>query len=139
MQTEIQRRGSRQKMAVLNAVAAYSDHPTADMIFLRVRGEMSGTSLSTVYRNLGILVDEGKLVAVSGPGAEVHYDHKTANHCHVQCRMCGKVSDVMHSPPDFSVLYPEEASGFEIDGVTVTFTGHCKECAAKQKEDGRQE
>ena len=137
MQTQAQRRGSRQKLAVLEAVTCYSDHPTADHIFLRVRKKLPGTSLSTVYRNLRILVEEGALIAVSGPGAEVHYDHETGNHCHVQCRVCGKVCDVTHEPLDFSALVPSSASGFTVEGVTVTFTGLCENCQLKQKKDGR--
>ena len=133
MENATVRRGSRQKMAVLEAVTRFCDHPTADVVFARVRENLPGTSLSTVYRNLGILVDEGRLIAVSGPGSEIHYDHETENHCHVQCRECGRVCDVRYAPVDFSALLPEDASGFTIDGVTVTFTGICSECMEKER------
>lgn len=127
------RRGSKQKKAVYNAVVDSADHPTADMIYLRVRRELPGTSLSTVYRNLGILVDEGELAVVAGPGAEIHYDHSTGNHCHAQCRICGRVCDVQYAPVDFSALVPSKASGFMVDGVTVTFTGICDRCSKNER------
>lgn len=125
------RRGSRQKEAVLRAVTGHCDHPSADQVFLRVREELPGTSLSTVYRNLGILVEEGALVEIAGPGAEIHYDHTTGNHCHVQCRECGRVCDVHHPSLDFTELLKSPVSNFSIDGVTVTFTGLCPDCRDK--------
>ena len=133
VEVKTHRRGSRQKLAILEAVTSLGSHPTADEIFLRVRETLPGTSLSTVYRNLRILVDEGLLIAVSGPGAEVHYDHETGNHCHIQCRACGKVSDVNHDPLDFSVIKPSSAPGFTVEGVCVTFTGICEECTIKHE------
>lgn len=136
-QTQARRRGSKQKLAVMDAVTRHGDHPTADSIFHRVRDVLPGTSLSTVYRNLRILVDEGMLIAVTGPGAEVHYDHRTCGHCHIRCRGCGKVRDVNHEPPDFSAVLPSTEQGFVIEGVSVTFTGLCRECNLKRKEDGR--
>jgi len=133
MKANLPRRGSRQKQAVLETVVSCSDHPTADEVFSRVRIKLPGISLSTVYRNLGILVDEGRLITVSGPGAELHYDHSACSHCHVQCRSCGRVCDVQFAPIDFRLLLPTDAAGFKIDGVSVTFTGICTECAEPQK------
>ncbi len=127
------RRGSKQKKAVYDAVVRSCDHPTAESIFLLVRGELPGTSLSTVYRNLGILVSEGALAAVAGPGAEIHYDHNTGNHCHAQCRVCGRICDVQYAPVDYSALVPSRASGFKVDGVTVTFTGICDGCSKNER------
>lgn len=136
VEVKTHRRGSRQKLAILEAVTSLGSHPTADRIFLQVRETLPGTSLSTVYRNLRILVDEGTLIAVSGPGAEVHYDHETGNHCHIQCRSCGKVSDVSHDPLDYSVIEPSSAPGFTVEGVCVTFTGICDECTIKLEKEG---
>ena len=130
----IRRRGSRQKNAVAAAVCSLSSHPTADEVFSTVRREMPGISLSTVYRNLGILVEEGELLALAGPGGEVHYDHRTGEHCHVQCRFCGRVCDVNMEPVDFTSLHPTDLSGFEIDEVSVTFTGICDKCRYERKE-----
>lgn len=135
LNTTAQRRGSRQKKAVLDAVLQTCSHPTAEEVFLLVRQLLPGTSLSTVYRNLGILVSEGKIIAVSGPGHQVHYDHKTHDHCHAQCLCCGKVCDLEHSPVDFRALVPADAAGFAVDGVSVTFTGLCSRCTEERKEN----
>lgn len=132
------RRGSRQKTVVLNSVRNLCSHPSAQEVFFRAREEIRNISFSTVYRNLGILVDEGELITVTGSGAEVHYDHVLSSHCHVQCRVCGKVRDVNFPAVDYQGIKPSDASGFTIDGVCVTFKGICRECRARMGTKGEQ-
>lgn len=138
METRPARRGSKQKTAVLRAVKLLSNHPTAEEIFFRARKEIPHMSISTVYRNLGILVDRGELVSITGFGSEIHYDHNLTNHCHIQCRKCGKVRDVNFEPIDFVKLLSEGASGFQVDGVCVKFSGICRECRVKLSMKGEQ-
>ena len=130
----MRRRTSKQRDAVFHAVKLLKDHPTADMIFHELRHQNTNISLSTVYRNLNILVDDGALIAIKGPGAEVHYDYNVSNHCHIQCRICSKVSDIDFKPVEYISLLPEQASGFHVDGVSVTFTGICSKCMNSKKE-----
>ncbi len=132
------RRGSKQKRAVLSAAVSLANHPTAQEIFFRAKEEVMSISFSTVYRNLGILVDEGNLITITSAGSEVHYDHITGNHCHIQCRNCGKVRDLDVPAVDFNGILPSEASGFTVDGVCVTFTGMCRDCREKTDSKGEQ-
>ncbi|MCK5134069.1 MAG: transcriptional repressor [Candidatus Sabulitectum sp.] len=125
------RRGSKQKRAVLVTAKQLSNHPTAQDIFFRVKEEIVNISFSTVYRNLGILVDEGDLITINIAGSEIHYDHIVDNHCHIQCRVCGKVRDVNVPAVNFNGVLPSDASGFTVDGVCVTFTGVCGDCREK--------
>ena len=64
------RRNSKQRQLVLEAVKARCDHPTADQIYLDVRAQDDKISRGTVYRNLGLLSDEGQIsqVRVPAPG-----------------------------------------------------------------------
>ena len=132
------RRGSKQKRAVLSAAVGLANHPTAQEIFFKAKEKVMSISFSTVYRNLGILVDEGDLITITGAGSEVHYDHITGNHCHIQCRICGKVRDLDVPVIDFNGILPSEASGFTVDGVCVTFTGMCRDCREKTDSKGEQ-
>ena len=58
-------RSSKQRDAVLAVVKAACDHPTADMIFERVREQIPNISLGTVYRNLALLESMGDVVKIS--------------------------------------------------------------------------
>lgn len=127
------RRMTKQRVIVFNTVKALGSHPTAFEIFERVRKELPGVSLSTVYRNLSILVDQGDILTVRGIGQEVHYDHNLHDHYHVQCRICGKVSDI-HT--DFiipSCINPNNEEGYIIEDMLITLIGVCPECANRMK------
>ena len=139
METKTLRRGSKQKRAVLNAARLLANHPTAEEIFFKVREEMPRISLSTVYRNLGVLVEEKELLSISGSGPEFHYDYNVSDHCHVQCRECGEVGDINYSPIDFIQILPEDTLGFLVDGVCVKFTGVCDNCIKKVPKGERNE
>ncbi|PIE51339.1 transcriptional repressor [Candidatus Fermentibacteria bacterium] len=137
MKTHTRRRGSRQREAVLQTVKELANHPTADQIFIKVREKLDRVSLSTVYRNLGILVEEKKLISVTGPGGEVHYDHLLTEHCHALCDSCGRVLDVHISSDMLKAVKPVGIQGFDIADVMVTFTGICSECSkGKGRENG---
>ncbi|OPL19404.1 MAG: hypothetical protein AVO35_11000 [Candidatus Aegiribacteria sp. MLS_C] len=128
------RRNTRQRKLILKAVEELGCHPTADQIFDRVRRELPRTSLSTVYRNLGILADQGILGTVTGAGKEVHYDHNNSDHCHIRCSVCGRICDVDVHPLDKDRLSPEELSGFVLQEISVNLVGICPECAEAEKE-----
>jgi len=132
------RRGSKQKTAVFNAVIKLASHPTAQEIFFKAKEQITSISFSTVYRNLGILVDEGDLITITSSGSEAHYDHIVKNHCHIQCRSCGKVCDIDVPVVDFDEMLPSDASGFTVDGVCVTFTGMCEDCRKATDSKGEQ-
>ncbi len=137
METHTRRRCTKQRAAVLQAVKELANHPTADQIFIKVREKLERVSLSTVYRNLGILVEEKKLISVTGPGGEVHYDHLLSEHCHALCGSCGRVLDVHLSPEMLKSVKPVGIHDFDIVDVMVTFTGICSECSkGKGKENG---
>jgi Fe2+ or Zn2+ uptake regulation protein len=134
----VERRGSRQKSIVFNSVMGLFNHPTAEEVYFRAKKEIPALSLSTVYRNLRILVEEGNLNAIPASGSEVHYDHNISNHCHIRCRMCGMVRDVCFPPVNFNAILPSDASGFSVNGVCVTFTGVCRDCGEKITVKGEQ-
>ncbi len=123
-----QRRSTRQREAVLSAVRSLACHPTAEEVYDRVRQTLPGTSMSTVYRNLGVLVEQGDLCAIRAEGGEVHYDHRLQPHGHLRCRVCGRVCDVLTEPVEPCELRPVGSEGFTIESVDVSFTGVCPEC-----------
>ena len=133
MKQSAARRMTKQRVIVFNTVKALGSHPTAYEIFERVRKELPGVSLSTVYRNLSILVDQGDILTVRGIGQEAHYDHNLHDHYHVQCRICGKVSDI-HT--DFivpSCINTNNEEGYIIEDMLITLIGICPECANRMK------
>ena len=87
------------------------------------------TSLATVYRNLGAMVDQGELSRVDLPGAPPRYELRCVadrHHHHFQCHACDTVFDVEGCPPGIGALVPK---GFTMDKHEIVLYGLCAMCA----------
>ena len=82
---------SKQKKLITEILAASYAHPTASQIFEEARKKMPNIALGTVYRNLGVLVDEGTIVRLSVTGLPDRFDLPDDAHWHVICDRCGTV------------------------------------------------
>ncbi len=56
-----QTRMTKQRKAILKVLKHTDSHPTADWIYEKVREEIPNISLGTVYRNLNVLAELGKI------------------------------------------------------------------------------
>lgn len=130
----MQKRNTKQRELVLDAVRARRDHPTADEIYLDVRRHDGKISRGTVYRNLSVLCESGDITHVKVPSAD-RYDLRLDRHYHFFCVRCGKVTDV---PITYNSGYDEEAeseTGFEVIRHRTIFEGLCSECLAAEKNE----
>ena len=128
----MERRYSRQRETIYQAVLASRDHPTAEMIYEQLRTELPQLSLGTVYRNLRLLVEEGRLQELGGPTAR--FDGVTAPHTHLRCKRCGQVLDLESLPYDPALDRMAAAGGAVIESHSLVFTGLCPACAGKASE-----
>lgn len=128
----MERRYSRQRETIYQAVLASRAHPTAEMIHEQLHGELPQLSLGTVYRNLRLLVEEGRLQELGGPTAR--FDGVTAPHTHLRCKRCGQVLDLESLPYDPALDRMAAAGGAVIESHSLVFTGLCPECAGKAPE-----
>ena len=126
----MERRNTRQRQLVLDAVRDLCDHPTADEIYLRVREQDDHISRGTVYRNLHVLAEEGDILSIKMPGGE-RFDLRTDRHAHLTCTECGRVVDV--PVPNYGAYCDDVAkqTGFANLRVATLLSGLCPECQAK--------
>jgi Fur family peroxide stress response transcriptional regulator len=85
------RRETRQREAVLNALRNIGAHLTAIQIFEAVRKEIPDISKGTVYRNLQVLEEDGDITKLHLNGTLSRYEIKQKNHYHFRCEKCGRV------------------------------------------------
>lgn len=127
------RRNTIQNELVLNAVRTLKRHVSADDVYEYLSKEHPTISRGTVYRNLNILSEEGKIKKVkTSDGADI-FDFSLHNHYHVKCVSCGNVSDV-----DMDVLTDLESKikdkqGFEFYGYDIFFEGICPKCLMEKE------
>ena len=121
----VQRRNTRQRKLVLDAVRQSYNHPTADEIYNAVREQDDKISRGTVYRNLNLLADAGEIIKTPGGS---RFDRTTEPHAHVICTSCSRVVDV--ALPFDTELDTEvsELIGWDVTSHYTIFEGLCPDC-----------
>ena len=124
-------RFSHQRERIYRAVLESRDHPTAEMVYQRLKPELPRLSMGTVYRNLQLLAREGRLLELSGPTAR--FDAVTRPHTHFRCGACGALLDLETVPYDTELDRAAAERGLTVTGHTLVFTGLCPRCAGRQE------
>ena len=82
-------RFSKQRELVLKTVKANLIHPTALEVYGMTREVDPTISMGTVYRNLNLLAEQGKILRIKVPGGADRYDGTIEPH--LQCSGVDKV------------------------------------------------
>lgn len=123
-------RNTRQRALVLEAVRSLHNHPTSADVYDAVREKHPSISRATVYRNLGVLTEQGEVLHIPVAGGADRYDFRCDCHYHAICRECGVVYDV-EMPSEGLLSSVRDTHGFQIEGFDIIFTGLCPDCADK--------
>lgn len=127
------RRNTMQRGLVLNAVASYHGHPTADDVYGILHQAYPDISKATVYRNLNILCDDGELFRLSIPNQADRFDYANEAHYHTKCIVCGKVEDLHSKTLAQMKSKLEDETGYELDTYKMVFEGICPDCKKRNK------
>ena len=119
---------SKQRELILHFLEGRTDHPTADMIYAQLHHKDPKLSLGTVYRNLALLSELGKIKTFATGDGKEHYDPNTAAHSHLICRKCGCIADISTVCPPDLLQDAESESGGKIESSQVFFFGLCGSC-----------
>ena len=124
-------RKTRQRQLILDAIQARCDHPSADEIYLDVCKIDSKISRGTVYRNLNVLVKQGKILHIKLPYKD-RYEPIKQPHYHFRCSICGAIADVpLPYDKDLDDRTAKE-SGFIVESHRIIFEGFCIDCQRKK-------
>jgi Fur family peroxide stress response transcriptional regulator len=130
---ELHRRKSKQRERIYELVRTCKDHPTAQSLYDRLKLEMPNLSLGNVYRNLAILLEEGRLQGNEFGSGTQRYDADTAAHCHFVCARCHTVSDFAMAAQADIVDTARRLTSHRIMGHTIRFYGVCADCLAAEE------
>lgn len=115
---------TKQKEIILDAVFELDHHPTADEIYLHLKKDYPRLSLATVYRNLNMYAQDGKIRKVSIPGDSERFDFNLSDHEHFYCESCHTVYDVKLNVGDMI----HNLSPFELSSYKLMLYGTCDVC-----------
>jgi Fur family peroxide stress response transcriptional regulator len=127
MDKERSSRNTKQRKQLLELLRSTKSHPNAFWLFERMEPHFPNLSLSTVYRNLGILENQGKLLRIPCPSFD-RYDGNTAVHTHFYCRACERVYDMDTGGIEAKVLSSIKQSPHSPEGCNIIFYGICENC-----------
>ena len=118
---------TKQRAAILRALED-GRHLSAETILERVRAELPGVSLGTIYRTLDILRGIGLVQLFSHAGAAAKYEAALDKHHHLVCTQCGEVTNVNVNealPLSQAIAHDH---GFNDVECSLVVTGRCARC-----------
>lgn len=122
-------RNTYQRRLVLDAVRhLHAKHPTADDIYQYVIERSPGLGRATVYRNLSLLSECGKIRKLEMPIPPDRFDDTLQKHYHMQCRKCREICDAnieYMTDLEHNII---DSDGFQIEGHDIIFKGICRNC-----------
>jgi len=113
---------SYQRIKIYEYLYNHRTHPTADMVYGDLIGEMPTLSKTTVYNTLNILADAGMAKRIFIEGCIVRFDAEISPHMHFKCTKCKEVYDIFSPAPKV------KSGEHKIEGEEVYLYGICKKC-----------
>lgn len=124
-------RYSHQREMIYEYIQSTKAHPSADMVYENLKDKIPKLSLGTVYRNLKLLEETGKIRRVTTVDNSERYDACCFNHAHFVCEKCGCVKDLCTLDAETEgktyCVEPQD----QIKWINVIFVGICADCSVK--------
>lgn len=122
---------TRQRRAVVDAVAASDACLRPFDVFEAARAACPDLGLTTVYRTLDVLDEIGALRRIHGPGGCERLVAATSEHGHsVMCSVCGRVQEFTQCDMSAVAAAAGRETGYAITGHFLQLTGVCADCGA---------
>ena len=119
----------RKRDAILECICSTNEHPSADWVYEHVKEIVPDISLATVYRNLNLFKEQGKIMSLGTVKGVERFDGNTDPHVHFICTGCGRVLDLhgMKVPEELNNAASRESGG-QVISCQLNFTGLCENC-----------
>ncbi len=89
-----------QRVAILEAIIALNNHPTAENIIDFIRKNHPNIATATVYKVLDILIENKLIKRVKTDRDIMRYDGIMEHHHHLYCSECDLIEDYMDEELD---------------------------------------
>lgn len=120
---------SSKRNAIFEAVYNTKTHPSARWVYETLKPEIPNLSLGTVYRNIALFKNEGKVQVICNVNGEERIDANTLPHPHFVCNKCGKVYDVEEKLSNTEHNSELLDSNFIVESRYIIYYGICPDCS----------
>ena len=126
-------RGTRQAEAIVSALAGMPGFSSAQDIHAELRSRGENVGLTTVYRHLQVLTEQGSLDTIRDASGETLYRQcgSSSHHHHLTCRECGRSVEVEGRVVEQWAEKVSAEAGFTAVDHTVELFGLCPDHAAR--------
>ena len=130
----MKQRATRQGEAVREALHAAGGFRSAQDVYARLRTDGGTVGLSTVYRHLQNLVEDGVVDVIHTPDGEATYRYcgeaaPGRHHHHLVCRECGHTEEIEGRAIERWAGDVADKFGFTDVDHTVELFGRCASCS----------
>lgn len=119
---------THQRLEIYRELAGAMDHPTAEILYRRLRERIPTLSPDTVYRTLATLVNHGLVKRLETKESQARFDVSRFRHHHIICKRCNKIVDFQWKELDESPLPEEIRTWGKLDRANVVVYGMCRHC-----------
>jgi Fur family ferric uptake transcriptional regulator len=127
-------RATKQGNAVRDALSAARGFRSAQDVYAVLRAHGGSVGLSTVYRHLQSLVEDGVVDVIHTPDGEATYrfcgDASESHHHHLVCRKCGRTEEIEGRAVERWAGEVAGRHGYTDVDHTVELFGVCPACRA---------
>ncbi len=122
-----------QRIAIYKELINSIKHPSASMIYDKVRSYFPNISFGTVNSTLLTFAEIGLTKVLESSGDPKRFDPNLKAHHHFRCIKCGRIIDFYNEDFD-SIEVPDEIKKrFVILDKKVHLEGICNKCRSKKK------
>ncbi len=122
-----------QRKLLLSLIKKAGGHISAKELYRRASRKNESISLATVYRTLQLFKELGLVEERRLGQLYCHYEIKDlAEHQHLVCRSCGKVTEFESLPIRKLVEKVGRDHGFNISKIELYMEGNCQQCNRDQ-------
>ncbi len=112
-----------QRQAILMFLKETKTHPTAEQVHGEVKKQIPSISLGTVYRNLHLLVEDGKIMEIKS-GSKVRFDGRDLNHQHLIDKKTGEIHDTHELQEIIDEIKKRKFKNFKPEDVSIIVYGN---------------
>jgi len=117
-----------QRVVIYQELLKSKDHPSAEILFQRVKKVIPDISLDTVNRTLLTFSKIGLVNLVEGYGEARRFDPHTRNHHHFRCINCNSIIDFDYEPYNDIIVPGNIKKRYKVISKKVLLEGYCSKC-----------
>jgi Fur family peroxide stress response transcriptional regulator len=117
-----------QRRAVFEELLKAREHPSADLVYRKLKKAFPNISLDTVNRTLLTFAEIGIISVVEGYGQPKRFDPNIESHHHFRCVRCNSIIDFYDKSYDQMKVPKDILKKFTVLNKKVVLEGLCDKC-----------